>query len=102
MTISNEAIEAAARAMFASEQCDLRQKQDLEANWIGRLNDHDRDEYRRLTTAALSAAAPIIRAEALREAADAMWELSNATINGPDTGHSWLRARADQIDGGSE
>lgn len=34
------------------------------------------------------------RAQALEDAADAMWDVSSATIQGPDTGQSWLRARA--------
>lgn len=52
------AIEAAAKGMFAEEQCDRRQKLDVESNWRGRLDDRDRDEYLRLSHAALEAAAP--------------------------------------------
>lgn len=54
MTISSETVEVAARAMFAEEQCDKRQKQDVEANWFGRLDDRDRDEYRRLAAAVIA------------------------------------------------
>jgi len=63
--IPDEAVEAAARGMFAEEQCDRRQKLDVEANWRGRLNDRDRDEYRRLSRAALEAAAPHLMANAV-------------------------------------
>lgn len=110
-----EAIEAGARAMFASEQCDLRQGLDLEANWMGRLSDHDREEYRRLTTAALTAAAPTIaaqaKAEALREAAEylakpgVVWhgdsgvsvDVGNKFLLRPKL-VDWLRARAATIE----
>jgi hypothetical protein len=63
MNIPDEAVEAAARGMFAEEQCDRRQKLDVESNWRGRLDDRDRDEYRRLSRAALEAAAPYLMAE---------------------------------------
>lgn len=56
--IPAEAVETAARGIFALEQCDRRQKLDLEANWMGRLDERDRDEYRYLARAALEAAAP--------------------------------------------
>lgn len=56
--IRDETVEVAAKAMFAEEQCDRTQKLDVDANWRGRLDDRDRDEYRRLTRAALEAAAP--------------------------------------------
>jgi hypothetical protein len=61
--IPKAAVEAAARGMFAEDQCDRRQKLDLESNWRGRLDDRDRDEYRRLSRAALEAAAPHMRFE---------------------------------------
>ena len=60
--IPEAAVEAGARGMFAEEQCDRRQKLDVEANWLGRLDDRDRAEYRRLTRAALEAAAPYVLA----------------------------------------
>jgi hypothetical protein len=47
--------------MFAEEQCDKRQRQDLEGNWNSRLNDEDHAEYRALATAALEAALPHLR-----------------------------------------
>lgn len=49
-------VEAAARAMFAEEQCDRRQRADLEANWNDRLSPEDQDEYRSLARAGLAAA----------------------------------------------
>lgn len=52
---SDDAVERAAKAIFAEEQCDRRQKLDVESNWRGRLNDRDRDEYRRLTRAGIAA-----------------------------------------------
>lgn len=56
LSIDDATVERAARAMFAEEQCDRRQKLDVESNWIGRLDDRDRDEYRRLARAVLAAA----------------------------------------------
>ena len=50
-----EAVEAGARAAFSEEQCDKRQALDVEANWAGRLDEHDQDEYRALTRAVLEA-----------------------------------------------
>ncbi len=67
MKIPEAAVEAGARAMFAEEQCDRRQKLDLEANWRGRLDDRDRAEYRNLARAAIVAAAPHMLAEASAE-----------------------------------
>lgn len=58
MTISNEAVEAAARVMLDKMYDDKTLK----------VDDEDRDIMR----AALEAAAPFIRAEALLEAADAI------------------------------
>ena len=49
------AVERAAKAMFAEEQCDRRQKLDVEGNWKSRLDDRDRDEYRRMTRAVIAA-----------------------------------------------
>lgn len=93
------AVEAAARALFAVENCDRRQMLDVESNWRGRLNDANREEYRILANAALTAAYPFIAAQALRDAADdPALRLS---------GHSGisitrLRARAATIEGKSE
>jgi hypothetical protein len=47
--------------MFAEEQCDRRQREALDENWNGRLNDEDQAEYRALAGAALSAALPHLR-----------------------------------------
>jgi len=65
--ISDKAVEAAARGMFAEEHCDRRQREDVEGNWNSRLNDEDKAEYRALARAALEAAAPHIRLAILRE-----------------------------------
>lgn len=54
--LDDATVERAAQAMFAEEQCDRRQKLDVEGNWNSRLDDRDRDEYRRLTRAVLAAA----------------------------------------------
>jgi hypothetical protein len=97
VTISNEAIEAGARAM--------------DTRALPRDN----------ATAALTAAAPIIRAEALREAADALDAQRDASNHeatpddresvrdhnagrflGKTVASRLLRARADQIDGGNK
>jgi hypothetical protein len=56
IALDEKTVERAARGMFAEEQCDRRQKLDVEGNWTSRLDDRDRDEYRRLTRAALAAA----------------------------------------------
>jgi hypothetical protein len=53
--------------MFAAEQCDRRQKLDVDANWHGRLDDRDRYEYGMLARAALEAAAPQMMARAWDE-----------------------------------
>lgn len=94
-----EAIEAAARAAH-------------QARWPGmswdddhQISDRGRDRYRREATDALTAAAPFIAAQTLRDAADyavqhiAVWEgrstLTNVTTEEAyeDTAE-WLRARA--------
>lgn len=83
---SDEAVEAAARGMFAEEQCDRRQKLDVESNWRGRLDDRDRDEYRRLSRAALESAAAYMLAEAWEQgfkACDGEWE-QTADLVTPD------------------
>ncbi|MEQ4566162.1 hypothetical protein [Paenarthrobacter sp. CAP02] len=54
--LCEEAIEAAARGMFAEEQCYGVQKLDVESIWLDRLDDQDRDEYRTLARAHLAAA----------------------------------------------
>lgn len=49
-------IEEAAKAIFAEEQCDRRQKRDAESideNWNARLSDRDQGEYRSFARAAL-------------------------------------------------
>jgi hypothetical protein len=53
--VDDETVERCAKAMFTEEQCDRRQKLDVESNWRGRLDDRDRNEYRRLTRAVLAA-----------------------------------------------
>jgi len=57
--ITDEMIERGARAIFADEQCDRRQKatpESLDENWHGRLSERDQAEYHSLARAALSAA----------------------------------------------
>lgn len=105
---SKEAIEAAARAMF-----DLTPAENLAYATIPRLVDlHEQDRiyYRRLATAALTAAYPLIAAqakvEALREAALAMDNIAVNTLVTSRSGVSstwgnaadWLRARAATIE----
>lgn len=54
--MDSELIERAAKAIFAEEQCDRRQKRDEESideNWNGRLSDRDQAEYRSFASAAL-------------------------------------------------
>lgn len=67
--IPEELIEAGAMAMFALEQCDKRQQQDVRGNWVARLDDSDRLGYRQLARVALSAVYDDIRREAFEEAA---------------------------------
>ena len=93
MNIPEEAIEAAAQAMFAEEQCDRLQKLHVEENWQGRLNGGDRNEYRAFARAALEAAAPFIAAQALRDTADA-WSDWDA-LSAPE---DWLRTRAADLE----
>jgi len=81
MTVSNEAVEAAEEA--------------IRELWDSKTPVTPHDEAR----AALEAAAPFIHAQALEDAANAMWDASPATIQGPDTGQSWLRARAAALRG---
>lgn len=64
-------VEAVARVIFAAEQCDRKQCEDVEANWLGRLDDRDRSECRELASAVVAAdqRRPVaeVKAEALRE-----------------------------------
>lgn len=46
--------------MFAEEQCDQRQILALDENWLGRLDDKDRNEYWKLARVALEAAVPFL------------------------------------------
>jgi hypothetical protein len=103
---------AAAKAMFAEEQCDRRQREDVDANWNERLDDDDRAEYRRLARAALTAAGqmsgllagaagsgvgsraeavgprPLLDREAVKQALLAVWlrEAEAKTVDSPE-GH---------------
>lgn len=52
--LDDAAVERAAKAMFAEEQCDPRQMLDVEGNWNSRLNDRDKEEYRCLTRAVIA------------------------------------------------
>jgi hypothetical protein len=78
-------VEKAARALFAEEQCDRRQRQDVEGNWNARLAPEDQDEYRSLARAVLDAAAGEIAAGWHREGYEtARADLtSGAFIGGP-------------------
>lgn len=60
MSVSDEAVNAAALGMFAYWHCDEQQKLDVESDWLVRLDDHDREEYRNMARAALEAAAPFL------------------------------------------
>jgi len=56
--ITDADVEVAARAIFAEEQCDKRQKatpESLAENWSNRLNERDQGEYRDIARAALEA-----------------------------------------------
>ena len=100
--VNPEAIEAAARALF-----DLTPAENLAYATIPRwvdLHEQDRIYYRRLATAALTAAYPLIeasaKAEALREAAESFQGVMIG-IGGRDprtSGAAWLRARAELIE----
>ena len=93
MTISNDAIEAAARALWQNGSSANPCPWDEVSSGL-------QSRYRFFAAAALSAAAPIIRAEALREAADAIDENQYDDLD-PFLA-DWLRSRADRIEEGSE
>jgi hypothetical protein len=82
MTISDEALIAAARAAF--EGCYPNGTWSL-------VRGNDRKRYLNRARAALKAAAPFIRAEALEEAVDAF---PLETIVAPDNAVVWLAERA--------
>lgn len=54
--LSDETVERAAHALFADEQCDSRQRQNVTEQWETRLSVADCLEYRALARAALAAA----------------------------------------------
>jgi hypothetical protein len=54
-----EVVERVAKALFAEEHCDSRQRLALDENWVSRTNDEDRAEYRALAKAALQASRPL-------------------------------------------
>lgn len=55
IVIPDEAVEAAAKALFADEHCDKRQMADVDGNWNSRLDDDDKVMYRSMARAALQA-----------------------------------------------
>lgn len=98
-TVTPEAIEAAAKALYALEPWQIASYSTDTYAWKA-LTPGDRYNYYRTATAALTAAAPLIaaqaKAEALREAADACAPDYETT----DTRSvaKWLRARAAAIE----
>jgi len=102
MTISNEAVEASARAICAAQFPDVSDSY----AWNVQFDD-GKDEYRAEARAALAAAAPIIRAEALEEAAEEGWQAlldharATRSVPGADFLRDYLRARAAAERGGS-
>lgn len=115
-------VEMAARAGFAAATTTAAKKYGLDepaVTWDEHLTDDDREHELIRTRAALSAAAPLIAANALREAAEASRELLALLLAeddaqfiggashglGPeearDIAVDWLEARADQIAGQS-
>jgi hypothetical protein len=115
VTISNEAIEAAARAWAIHDETDgcFERVDEWEA-----LEDWEREaypdeypgsdyedcgDYRERAIAALTSAAPHIQAAALRDAAESFQGVMIG-IGGRDprtSGAAWLHARADQLEGKS-
>ena len=79
--IPDEAVEAAAKAIFKAEISGPRAGAPLDA----------------LARAALEAAAPFIAAQAIREAVEAF---PLETITAPDNAVAWLLRRAEQLEAG--
>ena len=73
--IPEEAVEAAALAMFADEHCDKRQMLDVRGNWDARLNADDQALYRSMARASLTAALPYLAPAAFdgHEPGDCLW-----------------------------
>lgn len=88
-TVTDEAVERAARAEWDHDF--------VHAPWEGAPDDV-RDYYRDSARAALTDAAPLIAAQALKDAADAM--AADPEFRDPlRLRADWLRARADEIAG---
>jgi len=98
-----EAVEAAARAMFADMCCDSENPEVCATQWDDAL---DQEMWLEQAAAALSAAAPYLireaQAQALEEAADAWWAHIRAIGLGSRAPIHWLRARAAAIRDGAQ
>lgn len=106
-SLTPEAIEAAARALFDDNPV-WHLVHDRPALW-SEVIESAKDRYRQQARAALTAAAPLTEANALRDAAEyavaniAIWD-GNATLTDVSTEETyddtatWLRARAATID----
>lgn len=76
----DDLLQLAAEALFAHEQCDRRQLEDVRGNWDRRLSDDDQIEYPGAAAAVLEAVLPEVRARAAAvwdEAINHVWELSD-------------------------
>jgi hypothetical protein len=94
MNISEEAIEKAARALYAS----FDGGNEPPLNWDKDLDGEGQENVRNFARAALSAAAPTLMAMALRDAADD-WEtaVSDPTPRSGAYADGWMRNRANKI-----
>lgn len=75
-----------AKALFSHEQCDRRQKLDLESNWMGRLSERDREEYLGLARAVLAS---------ISEAGAVEWGVEREFTEGPEVRKMETRAACD-------
>ena len=105
-TPADAAIEAAARALYELEPWQIASYSNDTYAWKA-LTPGDRSNFYREATAALTAAAPIIaaqaNAEALRDAADYIMEWSDVGADesvSPHDAAEFLRARAAGIEAG--
>lgn len=105
VVVPDEAVEAAARADHAFGRLGD------DPDWDG-LTDADRDSYRRAARSYLTAAASLIAAQALRQAAEALAAQVAHTIssgwggvdriNGSGDAAVWLQRRADELERGGD
>lgn len=95
--ITDQMIEQAAKALHHIDGTGSHPQWDLEWDYI-------KADYRQQAKAALEAVAPLITAQALRHEADnapGAWEVPDGVYHLDRTSRNYLRARAEQIEGGT-